>query len=346
MIRFFLLALLSAAPLQAAEIKAAPSSAAKSTASPKKAAQEKEQTIPYLGPGGDKLSPEEYERVYKGYIQSAALLGYPFLKQSPPVCEQALAAIFRQAGLFGYPVPGDAPLKRATKTIEGRKVETYESAGVIAQVARGKNGAPESLILLNSSSPKAIRRLSGYAKNELLSLEKDPVTGLEKVRGVPVGFPHPFLENEGQGLYVRALKLNGKTDGCAPLDFQDNSWSAGFDLPESRCLELQAEAERVWQEKISPQDFAEGELKRMKAAALKSALAKGAKESEAKALIEKHFQPPFTNEITVVGSAMRNLNQCNMLALGRAGRDAAKGAGAAPAKTEPGSKGSGAGSAQ
>ncbi len=328
---FFLLSLLFSCPLFAAESKkpAAANSA-----------------IPYLGPGSDKLTAEEYERVYKNYIQTSVLLGYPFLKEEAAACDQALSALFRGAGFFAYPVPAEAQqVRRSTKTIKGKKVETYEGSGILIQVTRNAgNGGLDRLILLNSSSTKAMRRLVGYAKSENLRLEKDPVTGLERVRGIPVGYPHPFLTSDGQGLYVKELRFNGKTEGCEPLGFQDNTWVAGFDLSDSRCQELQAGAERVWKEEISPSAFAESELKRMKAVALKSALAKGTKEQEAKELVEKHFQPPFTNEINVVGSAMRNLAQCNLLALGRAGKAPAKAAG----EGEPpaGDKGTGAGSAK
>jgi len=305
-----------------------------------------ESAIPYLGPGSDKLSPEEYERVYKTYIQTSVLLGYPFLKESAPACEQALHAIFRGAGLFSYPVPKDSSVRQFTKTMSGFKVETFESAGVLVQVARNpKTGALVSLLLVNSASTKATRRLSGFAKNELLRLEKDPVTGLEKVRGIPVGFPHPFLTKEGQGLFVKSLKFNGKLEGCEPLDFVDNAWVGGFDLNEARCSELQVDAEKVWHEQLSPDEFSRNEVKRMKDLAMKSALAKGTKEEEARALVDKHFQPPFTNEINVVGSAMRNLAQCNLLALGRAGKARSSGASKSEG-TEPGVPGSGAGSAK
>ncbi len=303
------------------------------------------QAIPYLGPGSDKLSASEYERVYKNYIQTSVLLGYPFFKEQPAACDQALTAIFRGAGFLGYPVPAEAQqLKRGTRNLKGSKVETYEGAGILIQVARNSAGAPQSLILVNSSSVKAIRRLAGFAKTELLTLEKDPVTGLEKVRGIPVGYPHPFLTADGQGLFVKELRFNGKVDGCQPLGFVDNTWVAGFELSESRCAELQGEAEKVWHEEISPADFAERELKRMKDAAMKAALAKGTKEAEAKGLVEKHFQPPFTNEINVVGSAMRNLAQCNLLALGRAAKAPPKGS--SPTEAQPGSQGEGAGSAK
>jgi hypothetical protein len=101
---------------------------------------------------------------------------------------------------------------------------------------------------------------------------------------------------------------------------------------------LQSDAEKVWKEQLSPADFAQHELARMKEAAVKSAVAKGTKESEARALAEKHFVHPLTNEINVVGSAMRNLAQCNLLALGRGGKPAAT---AAPAEGEGEGAGSG-----
>lgn len=277
----------------------------------------KDKAIPYLGPGADKLSAQDYERVYKNYIQSSILLGYPFLKEKAPPCDQALTQIFRSAGMFAYPVPSEAQqVQRSTKTIAGKKVETYELAGFLIQLSRAPDSdGLEKLVLLNSSSPRAMRRLSGFAKKEFLTLAKDPATGLERVHGIPVGYPHPYLTSEGQGLTVKVLSFNGKKENCAPLDFQDNAWVGGFDLSQSRCTELQAEAEKVWNEKISPEDFAQRELQRMKDTALKSALAKGVKEDEAKALIAKHFAAPLSNEINVVGSAMRNLAQCNLLAL-------------------------------
>ena len=306
-------------------------------------------SLPYLGPGADKLSAEDYERVYKNYIQTSILLGYPFFKEKAPACDQALTAIFRGAGMFGYPVPAEAQqVQRSTKTFGGLKVETYELAGVILQVARtAHGGALDRLVLVNSSSVKATRRLSAFVKKELLSLDRDPNTGLERVHGIPVGYPHPYLTKDGQGLFVKILHFNAKADGCQPVDFEDNTWVGGFDLSSSRCTELQADAEKVWNEQLSPDDFSQHELQRMKQAALKSAVAGGSKEAEAKLLVEKHFTLPLTNEINIVGSAMRNLAQCNLLALGRAGGNAKpSGPAVGGASNVPGNKGKGSGSAQ
>ncbi|MGZ3654983.1 MAG: hypothetical protein ACXVCI_04910 [Bdellovibrionota bacterium] len=305
-------------------------------------------SLPYLGPGANKMSAADYERVYKNYIQTSILLGYPFFKEKAPACDQALTTIFRGAGLFGYPVPADAQhVQRSTKTMGAFKVETYELAGVILQLARTRAGAPDRLVMVNSSSTKATRRLSGFVKNELLTLDKDPKTGLERVHGIPVGYPHPYLTKDGQGLFVRVLRFTGKGDDCRPEDFEDNAWVGGFDLSSSRCTELQSDAEKVWNEQMTPDDFSRHELERMKAAALKSAIANGDSASDAKVLVEKHFTLPLTSEINIVGSAMRNLAQCNLLALGRAGGAVPKSGSAAGGESgAPGDKGSGSGTAQ
>ena len=68
---------------------AALSSSAVSFSGNATAATEKK-PLPYLGPGAEKLSKEEYERIYKNYIQTSILLGYPFFKEKAPPCDQAL----------------------------------------------------------------------------------------------------------------------------------------------------------------------------------------------------------------------------------------------------------------
>lgn len=289
--------------------------------------------IPYLGPGAEKLSAEEYERIYKNYIQTSVLLGYPFLEARSEPCDHALNAIFRQVGMFGYPVPKEAQqVSRAVRKVEKSKVETYEMAGVLVQVVRdAASGVLDRLVLVNSSSPKASRRLSQIVKKDVLSLEKDPITGLERVKGIPVGYPHPYLSAEGQGLFVKILEFNRKGEGCFPTAFFDNSWIGGFDLDKARCSELQADVEQVWNEKLAPSVFAERELRRWKEKSYKNALARGVKPEEARAIVEKHYSAPLTNEVNVVGSAMRNLAQCNLLALGRTGERRNQG-GASPGK--------------
>ncbi len=282
--------------------------------------QAKEPALPYLGPGSDKLSPEQYEKVYRNYIQTSILLGYPFLKEEAPACEHALSTIFRQAGMFAYPVPAEAERVNVSKRkTASQSMETYESAGMIVQVVREKNNALNQVIWINSGSPKASRRLAQVAKKEVLTLERDPVTGLERVKGIPVGFPHALLTPQGQGLFVKILQFNKKIDGCEPIEFTDDSWIGGFDLSESRCLELQRSAQGVWEGRLNTVAFASQELKKLQEKALANALARGTKEEDAKRLVAKHFVPPFTSEINVIGTAMRNLAQCNLLALGRAG---------------------------
>jgi hypothetical protein len=302
-----------------------------------------EKSLPYLGPGAEALSKEEYERIYKSYIQSSVLLGYPFLQNYPQACDQALSATFRQAGMFAYPVPGDAAgVLKSNKTMGGKKVESYELGGSLLQLSRATNGAPERLLWINSSSPKANRQLAQKMKSELLTLEKDKVTGLERVKGLPVGLPHPYLNPNGQGLIVRILRFNGKVEGCAPMEFFDNAWTNGFELSESRCQELQGDAQKVWTAEISPEAFRARELDRMKAQALAEAKKNGASEQDAKKLVEKHFVPPFTNEINIVGAAMRNLAQCNLVALGgpkKRANDASQGGGGKPTMEAPDASG-------
>jgi hypothetical protein len=277
--------------------------------------------LPYLGPGASKLSAAEYERIYKNYIQTSILLGYSLSQGAAPACEQALSTIFRQVGMFGYPVPADAQhIQRSSKKMSGFLVETYEMGGVIVQLARDPaTNAPARLVLVNSASTKATRRLSQSVKQELLELKRDPITGLERVQKIPVGYNHPLLSPAGQGIYVKDLRFNRKADSCEPVEFHDNTWVGGFELSQERCSTLQADVDKVWKEQISPADFTQRELARMKAAALKNAVANGSSEAEAKAIIERQFVRPLTNEINVVGSAMRNLAQCNLLALGRGG---------------------------
>ncbi len=319
MIYFFLLALLFSYPLEAAE-----------------------KAIPYLGPGADKLSKEEYERIYKNYIQTSVLLGYSFLEGSLEPCDQALATIFRQAGFFGYPVPADAQGVQRKVRVDakaGESIETYELGGMLLQLSRRRDtNSPTRLLWINSGSTKASRRLAVTAKKETLTLEKDKITGLERVKGIPVGFPHPYLNKMGQGLLVKILRFNGQK-ACQPLEFSDNAWNNGFDLSSDRCRELQNEAVLVWTEKMQPSEFKERELTRMKEKTYRNILAQGVKEAEAKRLVDKHFVPPVTNEINIVGTAMRNLAQCNLMAMGEKARATAPSGGEAgkPSGSTPGS---------
>ncbi|KAJ8134581.1 hypothetical protein OY671_012206, partial [Metschnikowia pulcherrima] len=98
---------------------------------------------------------------------------------------------------------------------------------------------------------------------------------------------------------------------------------------------------------MSPDEFSVRELDRSKKKAMASAMAAGTKEAEAKALVDKAYQMPMSSQINIVGQAMRNLAQCNSLALGRAAR-VGKGTAApgAPDTATPGQPANGAGSAQ
>ena len=250
----------------------------------------------------------------------SVLLGYPFVDGARPACEHALRAIFRQHGFFDYPVPSEASgISRKKFVKSGAEVEFYENGGNLIQLVReGKSKALDRLFLVNSSSPKATRRLSLAAAKDVLSLEKDARTGLEKVKGLPVGYPHPFLQPDGQGLVVRELRFNRSLENCAPVAFTDNSWVGGFDLSTERCLETKTQVEAVWREEVSPKEFARNELERMRTKAIARAKAKGLSEQEAQKIAAQALQEPLTNEINVVGAAMRNLAQCNQLAMTQA----------------------------
>ena len=281
-------------------------------------AADKPTSIPYLGPGTDVMSKEEYQRVYKNYIQLSALLGYPFLEGNGPACDHDLRSIFRQSGFFGYPVPADAEEVKKAKFSSGSYfVESYELGGISIQVLRdGKTKALDRLILVNAITPKAKRKLSQLLRKEILSLDRDTRTGLEKVAGLPVGFPHPLLTQESQGLYVKILKFNGKLDGCAPLAYLDNTWVGGFNITDTGCHELQDAVEQVWTGHLTAKNFAASEVQKMRDHAMKQAMSHGISEAEAAKIVAKNIVEPFTADVNVIGNAMRNLAQCNSLALG------------------------------
>jgi len=57
-------------------------------------ARAEEKALPYLGPGSDKLSKAEYERIYKNYIQTSILLDYPSLRGTPQAADRASIRFF------------------------------------------------------------------------------------------------------------------------------------------------------------------------------------------------------------------------------------------------------------
>ncbi len=276
-----------------------------------------DKSIPYLGPGSDKLTPEQYEKVYRDYIQESILLGYPFMKESAPPCVHSLKAIFRQVGMLTYPVPSNAPdVKRKKFSASGFAVEVYSLGGVVIQVVRsGKTKALSHLLLANATTTESRGRVLHAAEKQILHLTRDKATGLEKVSGVPVGYPHHFLTTDSQGIFVKILRFNESVSDCRPVSFSDNSWVGGFALDNERCGALQTDVENVWVGKLSPQDFSDRALKAMIEDAKKNAKRNGASEKEADQAIQRNFVPPFTNAVNVVGLAMRNLAQCNQLAL-------------------------------
>lgn len=293
-------------------------------------------TVPYLGPGADKMNPQEYQRVYKDYIQQTIQLGFPLVHGAKNSCDQALQAIFRQVGMFAYPVPAEAQgIQRTVKTIAPYSMELYEMAGITLQLLRDqKSGALDRIVLVNSASTKASRTLSPIARAKILFVEKDKKTGLERLSGLPIGYPHPFLDPGSQGLFVRELRFNKSLDACAPIAYTDNSWVGGANLSDTICVNTESDVKGVWEGKLSPHDFADKERARMKEAMRKNAIDMGASAKDADAMIARQFVEPLSSDINVVGSAMKNLAQCHQLAIG-SGSAAIKGA------TPDGEKGSG-----
>lgn len=313
--------------------------AADKTPPPKRA-----EPLPYLGPGSDTMSPEEYRRVYKEYIQQTILLGFPIVEGSAQPCEQAVRTLFRQAGLFNYPVPGDAQkILKVQKQIGDRFIEFYQASGASIQLVRDSNRALERLIYLNTSAPKAARRIEELGKSQVLNLVRDSRTGLEKVQSLPVGYPHPFLDPEGQGIYVKEIRFNKSLRACAPVEYQDNTWTAGYSLSEERCTATQKDADAVWVGKLEPGAFAERERDRMRKAAVKGAMQNGLKQDQAEAYVSKAFQGPFGSDVNIVGTAMRNLTQCSLLAMGGAKALVPQGN---PGQGAPAGQGTSSGSAQ
>ncbi|NUM87965.1 MAG: hypothetical protein HUU37_02060 [Bdellovibrionales bacterium] len=296
---------------------------------------------PYLGPGADKLSAEDYLRVYRNYIQQSALLGYPFDKLQAKPCDHALNAVFRQMGFYAYPVPRDArKIARGTFRSEGLDVEWYQLEGVALQVAR-KGEALDRLVLVNAATVQAGLRIRDLARKRLLRLQREKATFLERVEGVPVGYPHLHLTADSQGLFVKILKFNGKADGCAPVEFHDNSWNDGYALTAQGCGEVQGDVERVWLDQLSYQEFYERSRDRLRQQAEARALSRGAKPEEAKASAQAQFVGPAASAVSVVGVTMRNLAQCNQLAMVPPLKPSA-----GPAKSEAGQGAPAAGSAR
>lgn len=280
--------------------------------------------MPFLGPGSDVMTPDEYQKAYRDYIQQTIYYGYPFFEGMAQPCDQAMSAIFRQAGMYTYPVPQDAQhVERIMKKVSPSKMEIYQLGGVLIQVLRDeKSDALDRLVFINTRSVKAGKQILFLAKNAPLDLDRDARTGLEKIKNVPVGYPHPYLDPEGQGVFVRELRFNKSKLSCAPLEYKDNSWNAGFKLNESRCADTQKEVQMVWDKAISPHELAENERKRMKDEAVKSAMQKGVSRADAEAKANKYITEPFASDINIVGGVMRNLAQCNLLSMGGSGAKA------------------------
>jgi hypothetical protein len=284
--------------------------------------------LPYLGPGSDKLSPEEYVRTYSQYLKESILMGFPPRTCVENSCELGLAHLFSSSGLFTYPLPPGADIK-AWKHAEGIR-ECYESGGTLAQVVREKGGAPLRAVVVFSKAPKAMRALALACRDRDLTVERHEATGLERVAGVPVGYPHPLLCPESQGLIVKRLELSGDRKDCRPMAFEDNSWSSQLRLSEASCAAGIEDLQLALQRKISPGEMAKRERERQKSRIVAVVQSKGASAKEAEAIWKKNYTGPIAHEVTLVGQAMRNIENCNQYQIGQV----KLGAGA-PGQSEP-----------
>ena len=271
--------------------------------------------LPYLGPGSDKLSPEEYMRTYSQYLKESILMGFPPRTCVENSCELGLAHLFSSSGLVTDPIPSGADIE-VWKHSEGLR-ECYESGGTIAQVVREKGSAPLRAIVVFSKSPKAVKTLALACRDRDLTMERQEATGLERIAGVPVGYPHPLLCPESQGLIVKRLDLSGDRKECRPMGFEDNSWASQLRLSESSCAAGLNDLQLALQRKISPAEMAKRERERQKNRILTIVRAKGASQAEAEAIWKRNYTGPITHDVTVVGQAMRNIEYCNAFQIGQ-----------------------------
>ena len=276
--------------------------------------QVQKKVLPYLGPGSDVLSPEEYIRVYSQYIRESIRWGFTPNKCEESSCERSLDYLFRTAGLFSYPVPSSEGLYT---WIHPKKIrECYTSGGVVVQVEREPTGALKKVFMVYSRSPKAIIQLKRACKNKTLSLQRDEKTSLERVAGIPVGYPHPLLCSGSQGLFVRELIYNRSKTPCVPIEYRDNSWASGHSLSLTRCTQTKEDFARVWSKKMSSKEFAARERARQHSRLIRSAMQNGMSKQKAQETVKKYFVPPIDNELIYTGMAMRNIESCNRLGIG------------------------------
>ena len=271
--------------------------------------------VPYLGPGADKLSKDEYLRVYSQYIKESIRMGFPPRTCVEGPCEQGIAHLFSAAGLFTYPLPSGADVK-SWKNSEGT-LECYESGGTVAQVQRESGKALLRALAVHSKSPQAAQSVARACKEGPLKLERDGATGLERLAGIPVGYPHPLLCPESQGLIVRRLDFSGDRTGCRPTGFDDNSWVSQLRLSEESCGATLSDLQQTLSRKIAPTEFAKRERERQRARMRASVKANGGNAADADALWKRYYGGPIGHDVTMVGQAMRNVENCNQFQIGQ-----------------------------
>ncbi len=268
--------------------------------------------IPYLGPGADRMTPEKYEKHYRDYIKEAIQMGFSPSKCEDGACEQSIQQLFRRSGLFDYPVPATVELK----SWKNQSRECYMIGGVLAQVRRDRNRDLRNATVIFSKSPKAMPRLFRACKEKLLRVQQAQRSGLERIAGIPIGYPHPYLCSSSQGLYVRSMNFLQEKGECRAVNFVDNSWANGHDINERTCFATQKDVEYVWQNKLKPHEFVMRERKRTRQRLRARAVANGATRSDADLMIRKLYLGPLDHDFTYVGVAMRNLEACNQYIVG------------------------------
>lgn len=290
--------------------------------------------LTYLGPGADVLSPEQYQKRYGDYIKEAIRVGFPPEKCEEGACELSIKELFRKSGLYDYPLPGTAG---DVKVWKNAVRECYRSGGAIAQVNRDGAKKLTFATVIFSKSPKAMPSLWRACQQTTLRVLSDAETGLEKLAGIPVGYPHPYLCAASQGLFIRSLNFADDRSVCRPVSFRDNAWSGGKNVSEDLCFATQQDVEYVWQNKLKPNDFVMRERKRTRERMRAKAKAHGTSRQEADQMFRTLYQGPLDNDFTYVGVAMRNLESCNQYIIG--GLDRYKSVQGAPVSGGSGSAG-------
>lgn len=259
------------------------------------------------------ISLKEVRQAYAKYLRQSALLGITAKECEKANCESSLNTLFRASGLYGYPVPADADVLQHRQ----KKMECYRTGGVLAQVIRQKKGgALQKATIIQSRSPKAMKQLVQLCKKGPLELSREKDTGLERIAGLPIGAAGADFCREAQGLFVQVLNFNNSRTNCRSLDFLDNAWVGGLEINESRCRQTRADLDLTLKEKMEPFEFANKERKRQFDQLVKKAQEQGYSKKKAEQAVREMFSSKTSDDVMMVGAALRNIEACNLVNLG------------------------------